>query len=249
MRKPLVAGNWKMNGDRAHNDGLLEALKSGVSNLDVDVVVCPPSVYVMQALATLHDSDIATGSQDASYHEEGAFTGDISMAMLKDLDVAYVLVGHSERREYHGETNDLVALKCHAALEQDVTPIVCVGESLQQREQGLAQTVIGEQVHAVVTKLGIHAMEKTVIAYEPIWAIGTGLTASPQQAQEIHAYIRGLLASQDASVAQKVRILYGGSVKPDNASELFAMPDIDGGLVGGASLDATAFIQICKAAG
>jgi triosephosphate isomerase len=237
-----------MNGSRAQNQALIAGLKAGMAGVTAEVVVCPPAVYLADVAAVLEGSAIGLGGQDLSYHAEGAYTGDISASMLRDVQAQYVIVGHSERREYHGESNDLVALKCHAALEAGLTPILCVGETLQERETGKMESVIADQVKAVVAQLGIAAMAKLVIAYEPIWAIGTGKTATPAQAQEVHAFIRGLLAAADSAVAQKVNVLYGGSVKADNAAELFAMPDIDGGLVGGASLEADSFIQICKAA-
>lgn len=222
---------------------LTDALGSGMNA--VDVVICPPLVYLSQAEHLLRGSELILGAQNTYFEQEGAFTGEVSPAMLRDFMVRYVLVGHSERRQIFGETDALVAQKFHAVKQAGQIPVLCVGESLEERETGQAEAVVARQLSAVMTD-GVDAFDRTVIAYEPVWAIGTGKTASPEQAQQMHAFIRSALAKQDASLAQRVQILYGGSVKPDNAAELFACEDIDGGLVGGASLDAGAFIKICN---
>ncbi len=244
MRRPLVAGNWKMNCSRQSNDVLLQSLLSvfdeGVS---AELLVCSPDVYIAQLASVLEDSQIAYGAQDVSVHSHGAYTGEVSAGMLEEYGCTYVIVGHSERRQYHHESNQLVAQKALAAIVAGLTPIVCVGETLDQRDQGQTLQVIGEQLAAVKVVLGSQ-LSSIVVAYEPVWAIGTGLTATPQQAQEVHEFIR----EQLGSVASDVRIVYGGSVKSDNAADLFAQKDIDGALVGGASLDANDFIAIAKAA-
>jgi len=248
MRRTLVAGNWKMNGSREENQRLLKGLKAGISTgVKAEVAVCPPYVYIPQAAEMLSGCGIAWGGQDLSHQKSGAFTGEISGAMLADFHCKYVIVGHSERRTLYRESDELVAEKFLAAQKAGLIPILCVGELLAEREANQTEVVVARQLDAVVKKAGIAALAKSVIAYEPVWAIGTGKTASPAQAQEVHAYIRRQLAEQDVSVAETVQILYGGSVKPDNAAELFAMPDIDGGLIGGASLDAESFLAICRA--
>jgi len=249
MRQTLVAGNWKMNGSREANRRLLDGVKAGVSEgVSAEVAVCPPAIYIPQAARRLADSGIAWGGQDLSEHQAGAYTGEISAAMLRDYQCKYVIIGHSERRSLHGETDAQVAAKFIAAQQGGLIPILCVGELLEEREAGETEVVVARQLDAVIDAAGIQAIGGCVIAYEPVWAIGTGKTASPQQAQDVHAFIRQRLAAQDTAVAEKVQILYGGSVKPDNAAELFAMADIDGGLIGGASLDAEGFLAICRAA-
>ncbi len=248
QRRPLVAGNWKMHGSRAENAALLQALRSGLHADGVDVLVCPPFVYLAQSAAQLQGAPIALGAQSICAEALGAFTGEVSAAMLKDVGCGYVLVGHSERRSLYQETSELVAQKFVAAQSQALVPVLCVGETLQQRQSEQTFAVIREQLDAVLSAAGIKAFATAVVAYEPVWAIGTGLTATPEQAQQVHAFIRGHLAAADASVAAGVRILYGGSVKGANAAELFAMPDVDGGLVGGASLKAEEFLKICAAA-
>ena len=248
MRQTLVAGNWKMNGSLAANQALLDAVKAAVVAVDAEVAVCPPAIYIPQVAQILAGSNVAWGGQNLSQEESGAFTGEISGAMLKDLKCTYVIVGHSERRALYGESDELVAEKYAAALTAGLTPILCVGELLEEREAGDTEQVVARQLDAVIAKVGIAAIAQGVIAYEPVWAIGTGITASPEQAQEVHAFIRQRCAENDASVAEKVQILYGGSVKPDNAAQLFAMSDIDGGLIGGASLEAGSFVAICHAA-
>ncbi|GAB6033826.1 triose-phosphate isomerase [Galenea microaerophila] len=248
-RKPFVAGNWKMHGDKASILTLMTGLKAKIDDVNgVDVAVCPPALYI-DYVSSVNGGALSIGAQNmAEVPDQGAFTGEISSAMLKDLACDYVILGHSERRDIFGESNELVANKVAVALKAGLTPILCVGEHLEERESGQAEAVIGSQLNAVIDKVGIEAFEKIVIAYEPVWAIGTGKTASPEQAQEIHAFIRGRLAELNPQIAEKVIIQYGGSVKPDNAKELFGQPDIDGGLIGGASLNADDFIAICKAA-
>lgn len=248
MRQTLVAGNWKMNGSLKENEDLLQALKMGASVTDVQVAICPPAIYIPQVAGLLAGSKIAWGGQNLSQERAGAFTGEISADMLKDLGCSYVIVGHSERRALYGENDELVAEKYAAALAVGLTPILCVGELLEEREAGDTENVVGRQLDAVIAKVGIEAIAAGVIAYEPVWAIGTGKTASPEQAQDVHAFIRQRCAEKATTVAEVLQILYGGSVKSDNAAQLFAMPDIDGGLIGGASLEAGSFIAICHAA-
>lgn len=248
MRQTLVAGNWKMNGSLASNQQLIEGVLAGVAKgVNAEVAVCPPAIYIPQVAEMLAGSNIAWGGQDLSQEESGAFTGQISASMLIDLKCEYVIVGHSERRTLNGETDELVAEKFVAAQKAGLKPILCVGELLEEREAGDTEAVVARQLDAVIEKAGIGAIGKGVIAYEPVWAIGTGKTATPQQAQDVHAFIRQRLAENDVNIAESVQILYGGSVKPDNAAELFSMPDIDGGLIGGASLDANSFLGICSA--
>ncbi|MCF6210464.1 MAG: triose-phosphate isomerase [Gammaproteobacteria bacterium] len=248
MRQTLVAGNWKMNGSREENRHLLDGIKAGLSEgVGAEVVVCPPAIYIPQVARRLNGSGITWGGQDLSLHESGAYTGEISAAMLWDYQCRYVIIGHSERRSLHGETDAQVAEKFLVAQKVGLTPILCIGELLEEREAGETEAVVARQLDAVIDASGIQAIAGSVIAYEPVWAIGTGKTASPQQAQDVHAFIRQRVATQNTDVAEKVQILYGGSVKPDNAAELFAMADIDGGLIGGASLDAEGFLAICRA--
>ena len=250
MRQPLVAGNWKMHGSRAENAKLVEALAQAYPSTPVECAVCPPHVYLAQVGGLLRAAElpIALGAQNVSAETKGAFTGEVSAAMLQDLQCRFVIVGHSERRQLQGEDDQLVARK-FAAARTHLTPILCVGERLVERKAGQQLAVIGRQLDAVLERTGAIGFGGAVIAYEPCWAIGTGLTASPEQAQEVHAFIRGHLARQDAKIAGEVRILYGGSVNAGNAAQLFAMPDVDGGLVGGASLKAQEFLAILAAAG
>ncbi|HEC20427.1 MAG TPA: triose-phosphate isomerase [Gammaproteobacteria bacterium] len=248
MRQTLVAGNWKMNGSLDANRQLLDGIKAGVAEgVSAKVVVCPPAIYIPQAADMLTGSPVSWGGQNLSQEKAGAFTGEISADMLTDLKCEYVIVGHSERRALYGETDALIAEKFQAAQAAGLIPLLCVGELLEEREAGDTEAVVARQLDAVLDKVGIAAMAAGIIAYEPVWAIGTGKTATPQQAQDVHAFIRQRLAQSDAGVAEKVQILYGGSVKPDNAAELFAMADIDGGLIGGASLEAESFLAICRA--
>jgi triosephosphate isomerase len=249
MRKPLVAGNWKMHGSRAENAGLLDTLLDLLKpESRAEVMVCPPFVYLWETGRLLKDSDVALGAQSVCAEALGAFTGEVSGAMLRDVGCRYVLVGHSERRQLFGESDALVARKFVAAQSQGLVPVLCVGETLDQREGDRTTEVVSRQIDAVLAVSGVRSLAKAVIAYEPVWAIGTGRTASPEQAQQVHAMIRAKVATLDATIAASVRILYGGSVKASNARELFAMADIDGGLVGGASLKAEEFAQICAAA-
>ncbi len=249
MRQPLVAGNWKMNGSREESAALLEGIVSGMGNVTkAEVAVCPPAILIPLAAEKLAGSDVKFGGQILDYHAGGAYTGEISGAMLKDAGCTYVIVGHSERRSYYGEDDDLVARKFEAAQEHSLIPILCVGESLEEREAEQTEEVVARQLDAVLESLDISAFKNAVIAYEPVWAIGTGKTASKEQAQDVHKFIRDKLAELDAGIAADCRILYGGSMKPENAKELIAQPDIDGGLIGGASLKAEDFLGICTAA-
>ena len=249
MRQPLVAGNWKMNGSLASVRELLAGIKAGIDDVKVaEVAVCPPAIYIPETRDQLGGTPIAWGGQDLSVHESGAYTGEIAGPMLRDFDCKYVIIGHSERRTYHGESDELVAQKFAAARKAGLVPIFCIGETLEERESGVTEEVVARQVDAVIDHCGVEMLGEGVIAYEPVWAIGTGKTATPEQAQEVHAFIRGRVAGKSAEVAEGLRILYGGSMKPDNAAELLAKPDIDGGLIGGASLKAADFLAICTAA-
>jgi triosephosphate isomerase len=247
MRRKLIAGNWKMNGSLAANAILLNGLKDALREVKCSVAVCAPAPYLAQCQAALAGTAIAWGAQDVSVHESGAYTGEVSGTMLADFACTYAIVGHSERRSYHGETSDVVAKKAERAIKSDLTPIVCVGESLEDREAGRTDAVVGEQIDAVLGLLGPADLAKIVIAYEPVWAIGTGKTATPQMAQDVHAMLRARIATRNSAAAETVQILYGGSMKPDNAEELLAMADIDGGLIGGASLKAADFLAIIRA--
>jgi triosephosphate isomerase len=248
MRRPLVAGNWKMYGSRAENARLIAALVEANDAAPCEVAVCPPFVYLWETHRLLKDSDIELGSQDVGAEASGAFTGEVSAAMLKDVGCRYAIVGHSERRALYGEDDALVARKFVAAQGGGLTPILCVGETLAERERGVTEEVVGRQLDAVLALAGVGTLKHAVIAYEPVWAIGTGKTATPEQAQQVHAFIRARLTDRDATIGASVRLLYGGSVKAANAAELFGKPDVDGGLVGGASLKADEFVRICAAA-
>ncbi|HAI69437.1 MAG TPA: triose-phosphate isomerase [Gammaproteobacteria bacterium] len=248
MRQLLVAGNWKMNGSLQNNQSLIESLKQNATGLKAEMAVCPPFVYLQQVSELLKGTAISWGGQNVSQNDQGAFTGEIATNMLVDFGCKYVIVGHSERRNLYGESDELVAEKFAKAQSAKLIPILCVGELLEEREAGETENVVKRQLEAVINLQGIGSLAQSVIAYEPVWAIGTGKTATPQQAQDVHAFIRGQIAKQDAGIAEKVQILYGGSVKGSNAAELFAMPDIDGGLIGGASLKADDFLTICQAA-
>ena len=249
MRQKLVAGNWKMHGGLKANQQLLQDVVAGVADLrGMVAAVCVPFPYLAQAQSALTGTPVAWGAQNMSEQVQGAFTGEVSAAMLQDFSCRYVLVGHSERRAIYGESDALVAEKFAAALAAGLHPVLCVGETLAQREAGETMQVVSAQIDAVLKRVGVAAFSDAVVAYEPVWAIGTGRTASSEQAQEVHAAIRAQIASADANVAAGLQILYGGSVKPANAVELFGMPDIDGGLIGGASLVATDFLAICRAA-
>ncbi|HEY4212274.1 MAG TPA: triose-phosphate isomerase [Steroidobacteraceae bacterium] len=254
MRRPVVAGNWKMHGSRAENARLVEAVIANYpANPGADCVICPPCVYLQEVGRLLRDSsigkgDIRLGAQDVCAETHGAFTGEVSAAMLKDVGCEYVIVGHSERRMLYRESDQLVARKfaaaCHA---KTLIPILCVGEQLPDRDAGRTHEVVARQLDAVLELCGPASLESGLVAYEPVWAIGTGRNATPEQAQDVHAFIRQRIAARDAKIAAATRILYGGSVKAGNAAELFAMPDVDGGLIGGASLKADEFLAILGA--
>ena len=246
MKKKLIAGNWKMNGGLAANEALLSALRDGVGQPACDIAVAVPTAYLAQVQALVAGSPIAVAAQDVSAHESGAFTGEVSASMLREFGVGYALVGHSERRQYHCETDAIVAEKAQRALAAGITPIVCVGETLAEREAGDTEAIVKRQLAAVIHLNG-HCISEIVVAYEPVWAIGTGRTATPEQAQVVHAVLRAQLAAASEK-ADRIPLLYGGSMNAANAAQLLAQPDIDGGLVGGASLKAADFLQIIAAA-
>jgi len=246
MKKKLIAGNWKMNGSLAANASLLEEVRAGLPIDPCLVAVCAPAIYLQQVAGLTQGTAIAVGAQDVSVHDGGAYTGEISASMLRDLSARYAIVGHSERRQYHGETDALVSVKAQKALAAGITPIVCVGETLAEREAGLTQDVVKRQLAAVIHLNG-HCISEIVVAYEPVWAIGTGKTASTEQAQEVHALLRAQLLAATPH-ADRVHILYGGSMNAANAAQLLAQKDIDGGLIGGASLKAADFLTIISAA-
>ena len=249
MRARCVAGNWKMHGTLAANQRLLEAIRAGATTLPgVECVVCVPFPYLAQAAGLLGGSAVAWGAQTVSEHDAGAYTGEVSGAMLRDFGCRYAIVGHSERRQLYGERDAGVAAKFVAAQAAGLKPILCVGESLAEREQGETENVVARQLSVVMEAAGVAAFAEAIVAYEPVWAIGTGRTASPQQAQAVHEFVRARVSAHDAAIGAKVPILYGGSVKPANAAEIFAMPDVDGGLIGGASLVAEDFLAIVRAA-
>ena len=247
-RDKLVVGNWKMNGIASSNASLLDGVRKKLGGLvEGKAAVCVPFPYLQQAKEALSGSPIGLGAQNVSEQDMGAFTGEVSAEMLADFDVKFCIVGHSERRSLYSESSNAVALKAEMLLKQGITPIICVGETLDQRDGGMAFEVVSEQLRVVLEKIGPTGIDRSVIAYEPVWAIGTGRVASPEQAQEVHSVLRNLVGSSDKNTASKVRILYGGSVKPENADDLFAMEDIDGGLIGGASLKVEDFAAICAA--
>ncbi len=248
MRQKLVIANWKMNGGKAHLSGLLDKFAAGILK-PASVVVCPPSIYIPLVEEQLLDSAVLLGAQDVSPYAGGAHTGELAISMLQEFGCTYVIVGHSERRNYQAETDQLVADKFAAVIAGGLTPVLCVGETLDEHERGKTKAVVLRQLDAVIKKTGIEVFNQAVVAYEPVWAIGTGKTATPDQAQQVHALIRGRIAELSGTVSEQLKILYGGSVKAANAQALFTMPDIDGGLVGGASLDAEEFTTICNAAG
>jgi len=247
MRRTIVAGNWKMNASKESVNKLILDILSGMDEVRSEVVVCAPFPYLSQVETLITHSKVKLGAQNLNTNSSGAFTGEVSANMIKDFGAKHVIVGHSERRNLYGETSSLVAEKVQAALENDLTPLLCVGESLEQRESGETEIVIAEQINAVVELVGIDAFRNIIIAYEPVWAIGTGKTASPEQAQAIHLFIRDLLRESNEGIAQRTPILYGGSMNAGNARELISCADIDGGLIGGAALKAEEFLQICKA--
>jgi triosephosphate isomerase (TIM) len=247
-RRPLVVGNWKMNGTRASSLQLTRDLIQGLpADATAAVGICPPSIFIPEVAEALKGSSIQLGAQNIANQDSGAFTGEISAPMLKEFGATLAIVGHSERRAIYAETDRLVAVRYSKAIEHGVTPILCVGETLEQRESNKTFAVIDDQMAEVLALCGVESLRKAVIAYEPVWAIGTGLTATTEQAQEVHAYIRNKVAALNASVAEGLQILYGGSVKADNAEALFGQPDVDGGLIGGASLDAKSFLAIALA--
>jgi len=248
MRQPLIVGNWKMNGSKAETIELLNGIKAGVGAVSrAAVAVCPPFPYLYLAEDILAGTSIGYGAQDVSREETGAFTGQVSAAMLKDFGCTYVIIGHSERRLFNGETDAIIARKYAQALAHGLTPILCVGETLEEREAGKTEAVVAAHLDGVINAHGADVLVQGVVAYEPVWAIGTGVTATPEQAQEVHAFLRARVAAKSQAVADGLQILYGGSMKPGNADELIGQTDIDGGLIGGAALKAADFLGICKA--
>lgn len=248
MRQKIVAGNWKLHGSRQFATDLVGQVAAGLPLPGVRLVILPPLPYLGDLVEDFEGTELVFGSQDVSSNEKGAYTGEVSASMLVDVGASHGLVGHSERRQYHNESSELVARKFVAAINAGLIPVLCVGETLEQREAGQTEAVIASQLSPVLDLAGVQAFAKAVVAYEPVWAIGTGRTATPEQAQAVHAFIRGVVAERDARIADSLSILYGGSVKPDNAEELFSQPDVDGGLVGGASLVAADFLAIARAA-
>ncbi len=247
MRKKLVVGNWKMYGNSIENEQLLNSIVAGLTGLQIEqCAVCVPYPYLPSVQNKLNNTNISWGAQNVSQYQKGAYTGEVSTSMLNDFGCTFVIIGHSERRSLFGENNDIVAEKYVAAQGGKLTPILCVGETLEQRERGITEQIIQEQLMTIINKAGVESLSKAVVAYEPVWAIGTGKTAAPNQAQEVHTFIRNSIGTQDMTIAKELTILYGGSVKANNAAELFAMPDIDGGLIGGASLVADDFVAICN---
>ncbi|MDA8981648.1 triose-phosphate isomerase [Candidatus Thioglobus sp.] len=247
MRKTIIAGNWKMNASKASVKSLIGGILSGMEGVNSEVLVCVPFPYMSQVESLIEGSNLKLGAQNININASGAFTGEVSADMIKDFGAKHVIVGHSERRNLYGETSSVVAEKMKAALGAGLAPLLCVGESLEQREAGKTETVVAEQINAVIELVGIESFDSIIIAYEPVWAIGTGMTATPEQAQAVHFFIRNLLGESSENIAQKTPILYGGSMNAGNAVELISCPDIDGGLIGGAALKAEDFLQICKA--
>ncbi|MEX2525926.1 MAG: triose-phosphate isomerase [Gammaproteobacteria bacterium] len=247
-RRPLVAANWKMNGTLAAIRPLLDAILAGLKEgRRAEVALCVPYIYIPEVCSRLQDLNVELGAQNVSEHESGAYTGEVAAAMLADYGCDYVIIGHSERRHIYGESDERVAAKFARAREHGLAPILCVGELLEERERSATEEVVARQLDTVIERAGIESFAGAVIAYEPVWAIGTGRTAGPDQAQEVHSFIRLRLARHDDGIADRIRVLYGGSVKADNAASLFSMADIDGGLIGGASLIADDFLAICHA--
>ena len=247
MRKTIIAGNWKMNASKASVKSLIGGILSGMEGVNSEVLVCVPFPYLSQVELLIEGSNLKLGAQNININASGAFTGEISADMIKDFGAKHVIVGHSERRSLYGETSSVVAKKTKAALDAGMTPLLCVGESLEHRQSGKTEAVVEEQINAVIELLGIDSFHNIIVAYEPVWAIGTGMTATPEQAQAVHLFIRNLLGESSENIAQKTPILYGGSMNAGNAVELISCPDIDGGLIGGAALKAEDFLQICKA--
>ncbi|MDA9031141.1 triose-phosphate isomerase [Candidatus Pseudothioglobus singularis] len=247
MRKTIVAGNWKMNASKDSVESLVTDILSGASDVSAEIIVCAPFPYLSQVEVLIKESNLMLGAQNLNVNASGAFTGEVSAEMIKDFGANHVIVGHSERRSLYGETSEIVAEKTKAAIDSGLTPILCLGESLDQRGSGKTESVVSEQLNKVIKMVGIEAFNNIIIAYEPVWAIGTGMTATPEQAQAVHKFIRDLLASSSQDIADKTAILYGGSMNAGNAVELISCADIDGGLIGGAALKAEDFLQICKA--
>ena len=247
MRKTIIAGNWKMNANKGSVKSLIGGILSGMDGVNSEVLVCVPFPYLSQVESLIEGSNLKLGAQNLNINSSGAFTGEVSADMIKDFGAKHVIVGHSERRSLYGETSSVVAEKTKASLDSGLTPLLCVGESLEHREAGKTEAVVEEQMNAVIELLGIDSFHNIIVAYEPVWAIGTGMTATPEQAQAVHLFIRNLLGKSSENVAQKTPILYGGSMNAGNAVELISCPDIDGGLIGGAALKAEDFLQICKA--
>lgn len=247
MRKTIIAGNWKMNASKDSVKRLIGGILSGMEGVNSEVLVCVPFPYMSQVESLIEGSNLKLGAQNININPSGAFTGEVSADMIKDFGAKHVIVGHSERRSLYGETSSVVAEKTKAAIDAGLSPLLCVGESLEQREAGKTEVVVAEQINAVIELVGIESFDSIIIAYEPVWAIGTGMTATPEQAQAVHFFIRNLLGESSENIAQKTPILYGGSMNAGNAVELISCPDIDGGLIGGAALKAEDFLQICKA--
>ena len=247
MRKTIVAGNWKMNASKETVNSLIEGILSGMNETSSDVNVCAPFPYLSQVESLIQGSSLMLGAQNLNVNSAGAYTGEVSADMIKDFGAQHVIVGHSERRSLYAETNAIVAEKTKAAIDAGLTPLLCVGESLEDRESGNTEAIVEEQINAVIDLIGIESFDQAIIAYEPVWAIGTGLTATPEQAQAVHLFIRNLLADSSEKIAQRTPILYGGSMNAGNAADLISCSDIDGGLIGGAALKAEDFLQICKA--
>jgi len=247
MRKTIIAGNWKMNASKASVKSLIDGILSGMESVNSEVLVCVPFPYMSQVESLIEGSNLKVGAQNINVNSSGAFTGEVSADMIKDFGAKHVIVGHSERRSLYGETSLVVAEKTKVALGAGLTPLLCVGESLEHREYGKTEAVVAEQINAVIKLVGIESFDNIIIAYEPVWAIGTGMTATPEQAQAVHFFIRNLLGESSENIAQKTPILYGGSMNSGNAVELISCPDIDGGLIGGAALKAEDFLHICKA--
>ena len=247
MRKTIVAGNWKMNASKESVNTLIEGILSGMNEASSEVIVCAPFPYLSQVESLIQGSSLMLGAQNLNVNSAGAYTGEVSADMIKDFGAQHVIVGHSERRSLYAETNAIVAEKTKAAIDAGLTPLLCVGESLEDRESGNTEAIVEEQINAVIDLIGIESFDQVIIAYEPVWAIGTGLTASPEQAQTVHLFIRNLLANSSEKIAKRTPILYGGSMNAGNAADLISCSDIDGGLIGGAALKAEDFLQICKA--
>ncbi|MBE8189988.1 MAG: triose-phosphate isomerase [Candidatus Thioglobus sp.] len=247
MRQIIIAGNWKMNASKETASTLIMGILAGLGEVQAQAIVCPPYPYLSQAQALAAHSQLHIGAQDLNINAAGAFTGEVSAEMLQDFGAKYVIVGHSERRQLYGESDEVVAEKIQTAVTAGLIPLFCIGETLSERESEATEQVLAQQINAVIERVGIQAFANIIVAYEPVWAIGTGVTATPAQAQETHSFIRDLLARHDSEIAQATPILYGGSMNPGNAPELLACEDIDGGLIGGASLKSEDFLQICKA--